>query len=174
MRIRFLLLAVGLALSACFPYPDSVAIYGAHSYNCCAEIVGETSWHPGRYVTLHWGPTPPGQTTDPTRHPIVLSLSLTGPFANVETLKQAISQGSKPAGVRTITAAPVAANDKTVEMPASQLYLPADLPAGFYNVGWQAAEGGNSIGGGAIVVVAPGLVVPRLSGQLMWQRLAGA
>jgi hypothetical protein len=85
----------------------------------------------------------------------VLSLNLTGPFANVDALKQAISQGSKLAGVRTISAAPVFANDKVVEAPASQLYLPADLPPGFYNVASQTVEAGQSLGGAAIIKVIP-------------------
>jgi len=79
----------------------------------------------------------------------------TGPFENVDTLKRAISQGTNPAGVRTITAAPVTANDRLVESPASHLYLRADLPPGFYNVRWQAAEGGNSRGGDGIIKVIP-------------------
>ncbi len=155
MRVRFLLLAVGLALSSCFPYPDEVAIYGEHSYMCCVESLGTHWWYAGQNITLHWAPTPPARTTDPTWHPIVLSLTLIGPFQNVDTLKQAISQGTNPAGVRTITAAPVTANDRHVESPASHLYLPADLPAGFYNVAWQAAEGGNSRGGDGIIKVIP-------------------
>ncbi len=135
-------------------------IYGAHSYSCCDEITfnhtgHNLTWHPGQSLTLHWRPTPPGRTTDPTRHQIVLSLSLTGPFANVDALKQAISQGSKPAGVRTISAAPVSANDKTVEAPASQLYLPSDLPPGYYNLTTQASEAGQSWGGDAVVIVVP-------------------
>lgn len=155
VRIRFLLFAVSLALSSCFPYADEVRIYAEHSYMCCVESLGTHWWYAGQNITLHWGPTPPARTTDPTRHPIVLTLSLTGPFANVDTLKQATSQGTNPAGVRTISAAPVTANDRLVESPASQLYLPADLPPGFYNVAWQAAEGGNSLGGDGIIKVIP-------------------
>lgn len=143
-------MAVGLVLSACGEQP---AIYGAHSYNCCTENTGTLTWHAGQRVTLHWQPTPPVRTTDPNPHLIVLSIILTGPFANVEALKQAISQGSKPPGTRTITAVPVSANDRIVEAPASQLELPADLPPGYYNLGTQAAEAGGSAGGGAIVIV---------------------
>ncbi len=152
VRIHILAMAGGLILSACAEQP---AIYGAHSYSCCVETVGTTWWHAGQTLTLHWQPTPPGRTTDPTRHQIVLSLNLTGPFANVDALKQAISQGSKPAGVRTISATPVFANDKTVEAPASQLQLPADLPPGFYDLATQTVEAGQSWGGGAIVKVVP-------------------
>jgi hypothetical protein len=153
VRIHILAMAGGLVLSACAEQP---AIYGAHSYMCCAETGGTTWWHAGQRVTLHWQPTPPGRTTDPNPHPIVLSMSLTGPFANVDALKQAISQGSKPSGVRTVTAAPVSASDRIVEEPASQLDLPADLPPGYYNLATQAATAGGSAGGGAIVIVVPG------------------
>ena len=153
VRIRILAMACGLMLSACAEQP---AMYGAHSYSCCAETVGTTWLHAGQNLTLHWQSTPPYRTTDATAHPIVLSLSLTGPFANVAALEQAMSQGLKPAGVRTITAVPVAANDRMVESPSSQLLLPADLPPGFYNLATQTTEAGQSSGGGAVVKVIPG------------------
>ena len=95
-------------------------------------------------------------TTDSNKHTIVLSVSLTGPFATVDALKQATTQGSKPPGVRTVNAAPVSVNDRTFSTPVSQLDLPADLPAGYYNLATQAAQGGGSAGGGAIVIVVPG------------------
>ena len=153
MRIGILIVVIGVVLSACAEQPT---IYGAHSYRCCAELAGTTWWHAGQTLRLHWQATPPHLTADATPHPIVLSLSLTGPFANVDTLKQAISQGSKPAGVRTITAARISANDRMVEAPASQLDLPADLPPGFYNVATTAAEAGHSVDGSAILkVTAP-------------------
>jgi len=145
-------MAGGLMLSACAEQP---AMFGAHSYSCCAEMIGTTWLHAGQNLTLHWQPTPPHRTTDATADPIVLSLSLTGPFANVDALQQAISQGLKPAGVRTINAAPVSANDRMVEAPASQLLLPADLPPGFYNLATQTTESGQSSGGGAVVKVIP-------------------
>ena len=145
-------MVIGLVSSACGEQP---AFYGSHSYSCCTENTGNLTWHAGQHVALHWQPTPPGRTTDPNPHQIVLSLNLTGPFANVDALKQAISQGSKPAGVRTISATPVFANDKTVEAPASQLQLPADLPPGFYDLATQTTEAGQSWGGGAIVKVIP-------------------
>jgi hypothetical protein len=152
VRIHILAMAGGLVLSACTEQP---AIYGAHSYSCCVETLGTTWFHAGQNLTLHWQPTPPYRTTDATAHPIVLSLSLTGPFANVDALQQAISQGPKPAGVRTINAVPVSANDRMVDAPASQLQLPADLPPGFYNLATQTTETGQSSGGGVVVKVIP-------------------
>jgi hypothetical protein len=152
VRIGILIMVIGVVLSGCGEQP---AIYGAHSYNCCIENTGNLTWHAGQRVTLHWQPTPPSRTTDSNPHRIVLSLNLTGPFANVDALKQAISQGSKPPGVRTITAAPVSANDRLVEAPSSQLDLPADLPPGYYNLATQAGNAGGSAVGGAIVIVVP-------------------
>ena len=94
-------------------------------------------------------------TTDSNRHQIVLSVSLTGPFASVDALKQATNQGLKPAGVRTVSATPVSADNRAFQTPTSQLNLPTDLPPGYYNLATQAAEGGGSQGGAAIVIVAP-------------------
>lgn len=146
-------MAIGVVLSGCGQQP---AFYAAHSYNCCTENTGNLTWHAGQSVALHWEPTPGGMTTDSNKHTIVLSVSLTGPFASVDALKQATSQGSKPVGVRTINAAPVSVDDRTFLNPTSQLDLPADLPHGYYNLATQAATAGGSAGGGAIVIVVPG------------------
>jgi len=150
VRIGTIIMVIGLVLSAC---GEQSAIYGAHSYNCCTENTGNLTWHAGQSVALHWQPTPPVRTTDPNPHQIVLSVSLTGPFASVDALKQATSQGTKPAGVRTVSAAPISVDDRTVLSPMSQLALPADLPSGYYSLATQAAEAGGSAGGGAIVIV---------------------
>jgi hypothetical protein len=83
----------------------------------------------------------------------MLSVSLTGPFATVDALKQATSQGSKPAGVRTVNAAQVSVDDRIVLSPISLLDLPGDLPPGYYSLATQAAEAGGSAGGAAIVIV---------------------
>jgi ABC-type glycerol-3-phosphate transport system substrate-binding protein len=154
VRIRVLAMASCLLLSACAEQP---AIYGAHSYYCCAETAAANAtkwWYAGQTVTLHWLATPPSRTSDPNPRHMVLSVSLTGPFANVDALKQAISQGSKPDGVMTISAAPVFANDRMLD-PASELYLPANLPPGFYNVASQTAEDGHSEGSSGIIKVIP-------------------
>jgi hypothetical protein len=154
VRIRILAIAGGLALSACAGQPaTSGAIYGSHSYTCCVENTGTLSWHAGQHVTLHWQPTPPGRTTDPNPHQIVLSVSLTGPYPTIDALKQATSKGVRLAGVTTINAAPLKVNDRDVLAPASELDLPSDLAHGYYNLATQAATAGLSAGGGAIVTV---------------------
>jgi hypothetical protein len=152
MRIRILVIAIGFVLSGCGQPPT---FYAAHSYNCCIENTGNLTWHAGEKVTLTWQPTPGGMTTDDNRHQIVLSVSLTGPFATVDALKWATSQGLKPPGVRTINAVPLTVNDRTFLTPVSQLDLPADLPPGYYNLAQQSAQSGGSVVAGAIVIVAP-------------------
>jgi hypothetical protein len=154
VRIRILTIAGGLVLSACSAStPGSDVIYGSHSYTCCVENTGLLSWHAGQRLILHWQPTPPTRTTDPNPHLIVLSLTLTGPFPSVDALKQATSQGSSPAGVTTITAAPIKVNDRDVVTPASELDLPSDLAPGYYNLAQQAAGGGHASVGGAVINV---------------------
>jgi hypothetical protein len=154
VRIRILAIAGGLVLSACSAStPASDVINGSHSYTCCVENTGLLSWHAGQRVTLHWQPTPPTRTTDPNHHEIVLSLTLTGPFPSVDALKQATSQGVRPAGVTTITAAPINVNDRDVAAPASELDLPSDLAPGYYNLAQEVVEGGHSSVGGAVINV---------------------
>lgn len=152
MRIGTTIIVIGLVLSGCGQPP---VFYAAHSYNCCTENTGNLTWHAGQSVALHWQPTPGVMTSDSNRHQIVLSVSLTGPFASVDALKQATSHGTIPAGVRTVSAAPVSADDRTDLSPSSQLSLPADLPPGYYNLETRATEAGGSQGGAAIVIVVP-------------------
>jgi len=151
VRIGILVAVIGVVLSGCGLQP---AFYAAHSYNCCTENTGNLTWHAGQSVALHWQTTPAAMTTDSNKHTIVLSVSLTGPFATVDALKQPTSPGSKPPGVRTVNAAPVSVDDRTFLTPMSQLDLPADLPPGYYNLATQVAQGTRSAGGGAIVIVA--------------------
>src|ERR1700682_2294838 len=152
MRGGLLTAVFALILCSCGEQP---ALYGNHSYNCCVENTGTLSWHAGQHVTLHWQPTPPSRTTDPNPHQLVLSISLTGPFSSVDTLKQAVSQGSTPAGVTTINAAPIRVNDRDVVAPASELDLPSALAPGYYNLETKSASGGDSSGGTTVVHVIP-------------------
>jgi hypothetical protein len=142
-------------LGACSGPSSPDVFYAAHGYSCCTEITGTTTWHRGQQLTLHWTPTPPARTANGTPHRIVLSLSLTGPYPTVDALKQATSQGTHPAGVRTISAPQLTANDRTVELPVSMLDLPADLAPGYYNLDAESSAAGLAIAGDAVVVITP-------------------
>ena len=154
MRGILIAAAVGLGLVACSG-PSSNVVYASHGYSCCIELTGNTTWHPGQQLTLHWTPQPPAMTTDATPHQIVLKLVLTGPFPTVDALKQAISQGTRSSNVRTISAETLMVNDRTYDTPASTLKLPADLAPGYYNLDPESSSGGLTAGGSAVVLIAP-------------------
>ena len=134
--------------------PNNSVRYQSYTYNCCVELSATEVWHPGQHLTLHWT-AQTTTTSDATAHPVVLKLTLTGPFATIDQLKTAISQNTKPIGVRTIDAPAVTVTDQTGGSPAGELDLPSDLPVGFYNLGTQTASGGFSAGGGAIIQILP-------------------
>jgi hypothetical protein len=156
MRISGIAVAGGLLLSACSTQPPTSGVtYAVYRYGCCAEISSNDTWHAGQHLTLHWQQQAAGATSDATPHQMVLSVSLTGPFASVDALKQGTTQGTKPAGARTISAAPLTIDDRSVVAPASQLDLPSDLAPGYYNLATGGSLAGQSWGGGAVVIVAP-------------------
>src|ERR1700716_3407595 len=153
MRTGILLMVTGLVLSACGGQP---AFYASHSYACCPEILANTTWHAGEKVVLHWQSTPAAMSTDANPRKIVLTVILTGPYGSVDVLKEATSQGVKPAGVRTVNAAQISVDDRTFSSPMSQLPLPADLPPGYYNLATSAAGSGQSAGASAVVSIVLG------------------
>lgn len=149
------IIAAAFVLTSCSPSSSvSTVSYPAYTYTCCAEITAITIWQPGQHVTLHWT-SQLTKTTDVTPHAISLRLTLTGPFGTVAQLKTAISSGSRPAGVRSISAPDLSVTDFTGGTPASELDLPANLPPGYYNLDTVTASGGSSAGGGAIIQIAP-------------------
>ena len=115
--------------------------------------MSQTTWHAGQHITLHWQATPRTLTSNRHGSQVTLRLTLTGPFPTVAALKQAISQGNNPAGVRSIEAAPLTVSDRTEATPASELDLPANLAPGHYNLGWSAGTGGNSVAASGILVI---------------------
>jgi hypothetical protein len=155
-RAAWGLCALAAILTACTAVASKNAIrYSAYTYSCCVEVsASEVIWHPGQRLTLHWT-AQPTTTTNASPSAVVLGLTLTGPFSTVDQLKAAISRGTKPAGVRTIDAPAVTVTDQTGGSPASELDLPSDLPAGYYNLGARTASGRSSAGGGAIIQILP-------------------
>lgn len=147
-------LAATIALAACGstnPYEGSR--YATYGYNCCAEITAETSWHAGQHLTLHWTAIAGQPTPDRTAHAMKLHIRLTGPFATVDALKQANGQGRTPAGVRSIDATTPSVTDRTGGTPASELDLPPDLPAGYYNLETSVSSDCCSTGGATVVTI---------------------
>ena len=154
MRTRLLALAATAILAACGSPSTPAMTYQSYTYGCCAEIAaGMLTWHAGQQVALHWQPQAGPPTVDNSPHTLSLRIRITGPFQSVDALKQAISQGQNPPGVRTIDAKTLAVNDRTANVPTSELDLPADLAPGYYNLEPTVSSGGNSESGSSIVTV---------------------
>ncbi len=153
---RLAFFAVAATLAACSSQQDQGALYGDHSYACCSEtLTGQPIWHSGKDVKLHWYALPPAGTTDPTAHRVDLKLTLTGPFTTVTELKSVVSLKGESAGTRTVRAPTIVTTDRSADTPLSDLTLPRDLPAGYYNLQSSAGFGGNSAGGSQIIYVQP-------------------
>lgn len=153
---RLAFFTAAATLVACSSQQDQGALFGDHSYACCNEtLTGQPIWHAGEDVKLHWYASPPARTTDPTAHRVDLKLTLTGPFTTVTDLKSAVSLNGESAGTRTVRAPTVVTTDRSADTPLSDLTLPGDLPAGYYNLQSSAGFGGNSAGGAQIVYVQP-------------------
>jgi hypothetical protein len=152
MGARALVLGA-LLLAACSSEGSNPGnTYAIYSYNCCVELSGQTIWHAGDHLTLHWR-SETRQVPDRTAHLVSLRLTLTGPFQTVDSLKQVISQKQVPRGLHSIQAATLAVTDRSGGAPASQLDLPPDLAPGFYNLGSIIAEGNYQGSGGIIIQV---------------------
>lgn len=154
MRRRLFAFAASILLAACgSTNQDGGVRYAIYGYNCCAEIMADTSWHAGQHLTLHWTAIAGQPTPDRTAHAMKLRIRLTGPFATVDALKHANGQGRPPAGVRSIDAITPSVTDRTGGTPASKLDLPGDLPAGYYNLETSVSSDCCSTGGATVVTI---------------------
>jgi hypothetical protein len=146
----------GLMLVACSSASQNNAVsYQTYSYSCCAEITGTNTWHPGQHLVLHWRSESTGSRVETTPVPVVLTVRVTGPFPTVEALKASIGTNAKPLGARTVEAVAVPTVDRSGGAPASELYLPSDLPSGFYNLESAESSAGNASSGNSIIIVQP-------------------
>ena len=124
--------------------------YASYKFSCCSAPDIQQTWHPGQTVEMHWIVQDAGQTTDNRRHPITLTAVMTGSYADVNSLK------GGAAASRTIRAPAINTDDRTPTAPSSIFTLPADLPTGFYNLGFGVDfGGGNSWNTASIIQVGP-------------------
>jgi hypothetical protein len=81
---------------------------------------------------------------------MTLTAALTGPFANVGSLKNGAAAN------RTVRAVAIKTDDRTPTAPNSTFILPSDLPPGLYNLAIAVDfGGGNSWSAGSVVQVGP-------------------
>ena len=157
MRRRRALLAavavvgVGVLVGGCSrPAAAPTVGYARYGYSCCQPGPPEVA-HPGQVITLHWVTAAQPPTPAATATPVTLSAWLTGPFPTVAALKTAMTAASPPAAA--VTAAAVRTTDRVGGTPISTLPLPAQAPAGFYDLRTSVVSGGGALAGDAVVQV---------------------
>ena len=157
MLIPMLAATVVLTTVACSSEaPTSLVKRATFSYTCCAGADINRAYHPGDVLTVHWivqneAPTSAAQSTR-----IDLSAKLSGPYADVSSLKQR-EIGATSSAAPSISAAPIVTSDWGGGTPTSRLLIPATAAPGFYNLSTAVKSGGFTSGGDGIVhVVALG------------------
>jgi len=139
-----------LMLAGCVGPSAQTTTYTSYGLTCCTAGDVDMLWRPGSTVDLHLIPMSSQVTTvNPTHHVRITGL-LSGPFADVATLKQGREGADK------VTGSPVVFDDR--EVPSSDsvitFLLPANLPSGLYNLDVNTDFGdGGSAGGASIVRV---------------------
>ncbi len=133
-------------LTGCSP-SQPPATYSHYQYTCCDAADVQRVWHPGETLTMHWSPQS-AQTTDSSTQMLTLTASLTGPYADVDSLKKG------GAASISLKAAPVSASNGTHSSPVSVIALPAGLAPGLYNLTGTVASSGASSSGSSIIQVA--------------------
>jgi hypothetical protein len=128
----------------------------AYSYTCCSGSVMNAIYHPGSVITIHWI----RKFVAPTQVPatsINLSLSLSGPYRTVASLKTD-SIGAHPRRGRTKASAKrIVVLDTAFDSPVSILRVPNDARSGYYNLTTTIGTKSLTVSGsGVIRIEAPG------------------
>lgn len=157
IRIAVLAATVVTSTVACSsPAPSEPPTSGVKratfSYTCCTSADIDRVYRAGDVMKVHWivqegAPTSASQPTQ-----VDLSAKLTGPYADVTSLKQ-----HAPTDSPSISAAPLVTSDWAGGAPTSRLLIPANAAPGFYDLSTSTKSGGTGSGGGSVVrVAAPG------------------
>lgn len=134
-------------LACSSPGQTNAVGYNSFRFNCCAGSDVLQAWHPGQQVALHWIGESAGVTSDDTKHPIMLTAVLTGPYASVALLK---AGGAHP---DTVYASSIQVTDRTLGNPVSTIRLPIALPAGWYNLATNIRSAGGSVSSASVIKV---------------------
>src|SRR5229473_3226770 len=129
-----------LLVAACGVTGPNPVTYTAYQLTCCTQA--------GAEVDLHWTVESGTKTTVNPTHKVVVVVTLTGPYADVVTLKQA------KGGTHVVQGSVITMDDRVppAEPAVSIFLLPADLPPGYYNLAFNTDFGGGNSAGGASVV----------------------
>ena len=154
MRIPMLTAAVVLATVACSSQaPTTMVKRATFSYTCCASADINRVYHPGDVMTVHWIVQNEAPTSATQSVQIDLSGKLSGPYADVSSLRQRETGPPSIAAAFSTSAAPIVTSDWAGGAPTSRLLIPTTALPGFYNLSTAAKSGGSTAGGASIVRV---------------------
>jgi hypothetical protein len=151
MRVRwkvvFAAFALALPLAACSsPKSQQGVSYEHFRFSCCANDL-QQAWHTSAGMSLQWMAESAGRTSDRTGQPITLTAVLTGPYASVAVLKA----GGPYA--RSLAAQPLVVSDRMSGDPVSSMYLPIDLPVGWYNLAFTIKSANGKVVSSTVIQV---------------------
>lgn len=119
------------------------------TFSCCTGLNDSKIWLAGETLAFHWTEESSGSRSDVTGIQVTLTAVLAGPYLSVALLK------SGGAHAETIRSPAIAASSTTNSNPISTIALPADLPAGWYDVAFTADSAtGNGMSSATVIQVA--------------------
>lgn len=140
-----------MLLTACGLPGSNAVTYTAYQLTCCTQADIEQVWQPGTEVDLHW--TVESRTRTAAAgggHKVMIVVALMGPYSDIATLK------SSKGATHVVQGSVITMDDRVPppEPAITTFLLPADLPAGYYNLTFTTDfGGGNSMEGASIVRV---------------------
>jgi len=126
------------------------------SYDCCRALLVNTIHHPGDVLKLRWIRLTNAPTTN--KQPaftIVLSASISGPFATVASLKSAFARSHPRLGDVNSKATVVRISNRKFANPVSSIRIPANAGKGYYELTTSVAGGSVTQTGGSVIRISP-------------------
>jgi hypothetical protein len=146
------------------PVPSGHVTY---NFDCCTTADMDRALRPGTVAIFHWVASPFGTSAHPST--VTLSLKISGPFPNLESLKYSVipllgkaPELKAPKGVVIIKPL-VAISARTIRTttwaahpPLMRLTVPRGTPSGWYDFQFTTASDGASVGAGGAIRVGAG------------------
>ncbi len=130
--------------------------HATFNYECCSALLVNTVYHPGDVLKLRWIRLTNAPTTrKPTGVTIVLSASISGPFASVASLKSAFARSHPKFGEVNSKATNIRISNRTFAKPVSSIRIPAKAGKGYYELTTSVAGGPVTQTGGSIIRISP-------------------
>jgi hypothetical protein len=130
--------------------------HATFSYACCSALLVNTIHHPGDMLTLRWIRSTNAPTT--SKQPaftIVLSVSISGPFATVASLKSAFARSHPNLGDVNAKATVIRISNRKSANPVSLIRIPANAGKGYYELTTSVAGGSVTQTGGSVLRISP-------------------